>query len=187
MNSSWSEYPLSPYTFASWLHQQQGQVVSISMDYETLGERQPDSTGVFEFWRTLIPAVLFNEDYFVTPGEAVRSFHSTGTIDCPQPISCSTFGTTSQWNANVMQQEAIKKIYDLEEQVKASRDRDMIHVWRKLQSADHFHYMEKSNGFTPYPSPYDAYIYYMNALADLQVRVKQEADMIRAIESRNLA
>ena len=63
----------------------------------------------------------------------------------------------------------------------------MIHVWRKLQSADHFHYMEKSNGFTPYPSPYDAYIYYMNALADLQVRVKQEADMIRAIESRNLA
>ena len=187
VNSSWSEYPLSPYTFASWLHQQQGQVVSISMDYETLGERQPDSTGVFEFWRTLIPAVLFNEDYFVTPGEAVRSFHSTGTIDCPQPISCSTFGTTSQWNANVMQQEAIKKIYDLEEQVKASRDRDMIHVWRKLQSADHFHYMEKSNGFTPYPSPYDAYIYYMNALADLQVRVKQEADMIRAIESRNLA
>ena len=187
VNSSWSEYPLSPYTFASWLHQPQGQEVSISMDYETLGERQPDSTGVFEFWRTLIPAVLFNEDYFVTPGEAVRSFHSTGTIDCPQPISCSTFGTTSQWNANVMQQEAIKKIYDLEEQVKASRDRDMIHVWRKLQSADHFHYMEKSNGFTPYPSPYDAYIYYMNALADLQVRVKQEADMIRAIESRNLA
>ena len=187
VDPAWSEYPLSPYTFANWLHQQQGQVVSISMDYETLGERQPDSTGKFEFWRTLIPAILFNEDYFVTPGEAVRSFHSTGTIDCPQPISCSTFGTTSQWNANVMQQEAIKKIYDLEEQVKASRDRDMIHVWRKLQSADHFHYMDKSNGFTPYPSPYDAYIYYMNALADLQVRVKQEADMLRAIESKNLA
>ncbi len=187
VDPAWSEYPLSPYTFASWLHQQQGQVVSISMDYETLGERQPDSTGIFEFWRTLIPAILFNEDYFVTPGEAVRSFHSTGTIDCPQPISCSTFGTTSQWNANVMQQEAIKKIYDLEGQVKASRDRDMIHVWRKLQSADHFHYMEKSNGFTPYPSPYDAYIYYMNALADLQVRVKQEADMLRAMESKKLA
>ena len=187
VDPAWSEYPLSPYTFASWLHQQQGQVVSLSMDYETLGERQPDSTGVFEFWRTLIPAVLFNEDYFVTPGEAVRSFHSTGTIDCPQPISCSTFGTTSQWNANVMQQEAIKKIYDLEEQVKASCDRVMIHVWRKLQSADHFHYMEKSNGFTPYPSPYDAYIYYMNALADLQVRVKQEADMLRAMESKHLA
>ena len=77
-----------------------------------------------------------------------------------------------------MQQEAIKKIYDLEKAVKASEDRDMIHVWRKLQSADHFHYMEKTNGFTPYPSPYEAYIYYMNALADLQVRVKKEAELI---------
>ncbi len=187
VDPSWVEFPLSPYTFSGWLHKQEGQIVNISMDYETLGERQADSTGVFEFWRSLIPAILFQGDEFLTPGEAVRSLHSIGTIDCPQPTTCSTFGTTSQWNANVMQQEAIKKIYDLEEQVKASCDRDMIHVWRKLQSADHFHYMEKSNGFTPYPSPYDAYIYYMNALADLQVRVKQEADMLRAMESKHLA
>ena len=86
-----------------------------------------------------------------------------------------------------MQQEAIKKIYDLEEAVKASEDQDMIHVWRKLQSADHFHYMEKSNGFTPYPSPYDAYIYYMNALADLQVRVKREAEMLHKPDRTKLA
>ena len=175
---TWSEYPLSPYTFAGWLAQQQGQVVNLSMDYETLGERQADTTGVFEFWRTMISAALFNGETFMTPTEAVREFPSVGTIDCPNPITCSTFGTTTHWNGNVMQQEAIKKIYDLEKSVKASEDRDMIHVWRKLQSADHFHYMEKSNGFTPYPSPYDAYIYYMNALADLQIRVKQEAELI---------
>ena len=178
VDPSWSEYPLSPYTFAEWLGQQEGQVVNISLDYETLGERQPDTTGVFEFWRTMIMAALFNGNTFVTPGEAVRLFPSTGTIDCPAPVSCSTFGTTTHWDGNVMQKEALKKIYALETPVKDSEDRDMIHVWRKLQSADHFHYMEKSNGFTPYPSPYDAYIYYMNALADLQVRVKQEAELI---------
>lgn len=178
VDPSWSEYPLSPYTFAEWLGQQEGQVVNLSMDYETLGERQPDTTGVFEFWRTMIMATLFNGNTFMTPGEVVQEFPSTGTIDCPNPVSCSTFGTTTHWNGNVMQQEAIKKIYDLETSVKDSEDRDMIHVWRKLQSADHFHYMEKSNGFTPYPSPFDAYIYYMNALADLQVRVKREAEML---------
>ncbi len=175
---TWSEYPLSPYTFADWLEQQEGQVINISMDYETLGERQPDSTGVFEFWRTMIMAALFNGTEFTTPGRAVQNFPSKGTIDCPNPVSCTTYGTTTQWNGNVMQQEAIKKIYDLESPVKASEDRDMIHVWRKLQSADHFHYMEKTNGFTPYPSAFDAYIYYMNALADLQVRVKQEAELV---------
>ncbi len=187
VDTSWSEYPLSPYTFADWLGQQEGQVVNISMDYETLGERQPDTTGVFEFWRTMIMATLFNGNSFITPGEAVRMFDSTGTIDCPNPVSCSTYGTTTQWNGNAMQQEAIKKIYKLESPVKASEDRDMIHVWRKLQSADHFHYMEKSNGFTPYPSPYDAYIYFMNALADLQVRVKQEAEMIHKADRVRMA
>ncbi len=184
---SWSEYPLSPYTFADWLSQQEGQVVNLSMDYETLGERQPDSTGVFEFWRSMIMASLFNGNTFMTPSEAVANFDSTGTLDCPSPASCSTYGTTTQWNGNVMQQEALKKIYDLESAVKASEDRDMIHVWRKLQSADHFHYMEKSNGFTPYPSPYDAYIYYMNALADLQVRVKRQAELIHKAHKATLA
>lgn len=184
---TWNEYPLSPYTFADWLGQQEGQVVNLSMDYETLGERQPDSSGVFEFWRSMIMAALFNGNRFMTPGEIVREFSSTGTIDCPNPVSCSTFGTTTHWNGNVMQQEAIKKIYDLEPSVKASEDLDMIHVWRKLQSADHFHYMEKSNGFTPYPSPYDAYIYYMNALADLQVRVQQEAMLIHKASKAVLA
>ena len=187
VDPSWSEYPLSPYTFAEWLGQQEGQVVNLSLDYETLGERQPDTTGVFEFWRTMIMATLFNGNTFMTPGETVREFPSTGTIDCPNPVSCSTFGTTTHWNGNVMQQEALKKIYDLETPVKASEDRDMIHVWRKLQSADHFHYMEKSNGFTPYPSPFDAYIYYMNALADLQVRVKREAEMIHLAHKVTMA
>lgn len=187
VDPSWSEYPLSPYTFAEWLGQQEGQVVNISLDYETLGERQPDTTGVFEFWRTMIMATLFNGNTFMTPGEAVNEFPSTGTIDCPNPVSCSTFGTTTHWNGNVMQQEALKKIYDLETPVKDSEDRDMIHVWRKLQSADHFHYMEKSNGFTPYPSPYDAYIYYMNALADLQVRVKRQAELIHLAHKATIA
>ena len=187
VDPSWSEYPLSPYTFAEWLGQQEGQVVNISLDYETLGERQPDTTGVFEFWRTMIMAALFNGNTFMTPGEAVNTFPSTGTIDCPNPVSCSTFGTTTHWNGNVMQQEALKKIYDLETPVKDSEDRDMIHVWRKLQSADHFHYMEKSNGFTPYPSPFDAYIYYMNALADLQVRVKRQAELIHLAHKATIA
>ncbi len=187
VDPSWSEYPLSPYTYADWLGQQQGQVVNLSMDYETLGERQPDTTGVFEFWRSMIMATLFAGNTFMTPTECVRTFPSTGTLDVPAPVSCSTFGTTTHWNGNAMQKEALKKIYDLETSVKASEDRDMIHVWRKLQSADHFHYMEKSNGFTPYPSPYDAYIYYMNALADLQIRVKRQAELIHKAHKATLA
>ncbi|MBT9449487.1 alpha-amylase [Akkermansia glycaniphila] len=173
-NPAWSEYPLSPYTFADWLTQQHGQAVNIAMDYETLGERQSDATGVFEFWRTLILAAIEQGNTFVTPGQAVTESEPKAIADCPQNISCSATGDMELWTSNDMQKEAIRKIYNLEGSVKDSMDPDLIHVWRKLQSADHFQYMQKENCFTPYPSPYEGYIYYMNALADLQIRVKRE-------------
>ncbi|MFR4416590.1 MAG: hypothetical protein ACLT8E_03925 [Akkermansia sp.] len=62
----WSEYPLSPTTFADWLTHQQGSVTTLSMDYETLGERQSDATGVFEFWRTMILACKDAGNRFMT-------------------------------------------------------------------------------------------------------------------------
>ncbi len=171
IDPSWEHYPLSPKTFSDWVSNQTGQIVNLSLDYEHIGERQTDSTGVFEFWRSLILQLIQDGNEFLTPGEAVAQLPSQGTLDCPNLVSCTAYGTTSQWNGNVMQQEAIKKIYDMAKIVKATGNADMIKVWRKLQSADHFQYMEKENHFTPYPSPYDAYIYYMNALSDLQVRV----------------
>lgn len=172
-DENWSEYPLSPQTFADWLTKQPGQITTLSMDYETLGERQSGATGVFEFWRAMIPACLEKGNRFMTAEEVAEEIPSVGICQCPRETTCSTYGTTSHWNENVMQEEAIKKIYQLESAVKSSCDEDLIHVWRKLQSADHFQYMDKNNVFTPYPSPYDAYIYYMNTLADLQIRVKR--------------
>jgi len=178
VDPSWEEYPLSPYTFNDWLGREKGSVINISLAYETLGEYQADTTGVFEFWRTLIQATEFNGPTFITPSQAVELIPSSGTLDCPMPVSSSIYGSTSEWNGNVMQLEAIRKIYALETSVKASKNADTIHVWRKLQSADHFHYMDKLNKYLPYDSPYDAYIYYMNALADLQVRTNREVSIL---------
>lgn len=179
IDPTWEEYPLSPYTFADWLTAQEGQCTNLSMDYETLGERQSDATGVFEFWRSMLLSAMDQGNEFLTPSELLAVAKPHKTIDCHNNVTCSTFGTISHWTSNVMQDEAIRKIYNLEGPVKASNDPDLIHVWRKLQSADHFQYMQKENCFTPYPSPYDGYIYYMNALADLQIRVKKEATIMR--------
>lgn len=172
-NPEWAEYPLSPYEFSSWLTSQPGSVTTLSMDYETLGERQSDATGVFEFWRTMILSCLEKGNRFMTASEVADEIKPVAVCECPHEITCYTSGTTSQWNSNVMQDEAIRKIYKLESAVKAANDPDLTHVWRKLQSADHFQYMDKNNSFTPYASSFDAYIYYMNALADLQIRVKR--------------
>lgn len=172
-NPSWSEYPLSPIKFAEWLTYQLGQVTTLAMDYETLGERQSDATGVFEFWRSMINHCLDLGNRFMTPSEVANEIKPIGHCNCTQEMTCSTYGTLSHWMDNVMQSEAQRKIYQLEADVKAANDPDLTHVWRKLQSADHFHYMQKENSFTPYASAFDAYIYYMNALSDLQIRVKE--------------
>ena len=82
----------------------------------------------------------------------------------------------SAWLSNPLQQEAMKRIYSLEEKVKTINDQDLIEVWEKLQTSDHFYYMctkfwsdgDVHKYFSPYDSPYDAYIYYMNVFSDLE-------------------
>lgn len=88
----------------------------------------------------------------------------------------------SAWMGNVMQQEAIAKVHRLEEAILAVKDPDLTHTWAKMQTSDHFYWMSTKGGtdgsvhsyFTPYPSPYDAYIYFMNVLADLQIRLRSQ-------------
>jgi alpha-amylase len=78
----------------------------------------------------------------------------------------------------------------MEEEVLAAKDPDLTHAWAKMQTSDHFYWMSTKDGtdgsvhqyFSPYGSAYDAYIYFMNALADLQIRVKRIQEAKRAGE-----
>ena len=80
-----------------------------------------------------------------------------------------------------MQREAAASIYELERDVKEINDPDMLDDWRKLQTSDHFYYMSTkfwNDGdvhkyFSPYGTPHEAYVYFMNVLQDLRNRIKQ--------------
>ena len=56
----------------------------------------------------------------------------------------------------------------------------MIEDWRRLTTSDHFYYMctkyfadgDVHKYFSPYESPYEAHIAFMNALADLSLRAR---------------
>ena len=81
------------------------------------------------------------------------------------------------WLGNDMQNDAIESVYRLEKAVKATGDPGVLRTWRRLQTSDHFYYMSTkwfSDGdvhsyFNPYGTPYDAYINYMNVLADFRL------------------
>jgi alpha-amylase len=86
----------------------------------------------------------------------------------------------SAWIGNSMQQSALGELYGIEEKVLATGDETLINDWRKLQTSDHVYYMCTkyfSDGdvhayFSPYSSPYEAFINFMNALTDLKLRAK---------------
>jgi len=182
---NWAEWPLQADTFASWVHKiaGNGEVLNLFMDYETFGEHQWEETGIFEFLDHLPTEVFKHADFdFKTLSEAIDSYKVRDIYDAPDYISwADAERDLSAWLSNSMEKEAMKRIYALEEKVIKSENKDLIEVWGKLQTSDHFYYMctkfwsdgDVHKYFSPYDSPYDAYIYYMNALADFETTIEE--------------
>jgi len=179
-NSSWPGYPLTPGKYADWCAASEGKVLNLSMDYESIGEHTEAETGIFDFWEKF-PAVwqaLGGE--FRTASELTR-LRVNGIYDCHEPTSwADSEKDLSAWRGNAMQREARHKILAMEDAVKQKNDPELLHQWAKMHTSDHFYYMCTKGGsagevhdyFRPYDTPYDAYLYFMNALSDLQLRVE---------------
>ncbi|MCE9599356.1 MAG: glycoside hydrolase family 57 protein [Spirochaetia bacterium] len=182
-DKNWKEWPMSADKFAGWVHQVAGNGTNINlfMDYETFGEHQWEDSGIFQFLKDLPARVLRKPDFaFRTVTQVARQNEAVGTIDTNEPISWADLERDlSAWRGNSMQNEALNGIYELEEPVYASQNPDFLEIFRKLQTSDHFYYMSTkywSDGdvhkyFSPYSTPHDAYIYYMNVLHDFRQRL----------------
>jgi alpha-amylase len=182
-SKEWKEYPLTAPKFAKWVTDVNGngEIVNLFMDYETFGEHQWEDTGIFNFMRHLPGEILKHPDNdFITPSEAVERYSTHGEIDVPHYVSwADTERDLSAWLSNELQHDAIQRIYALEEDIRLLKDEDLVTDWRRLQTSDHFYYMctkwfadgDVHTYFSPYESPYEAFITYMNATHDLKLRV----------------
>ncbi|MCU0677991.1 MAG: glycoside hydrolase family 57 protein [Candidatus Pacebacteria bacterium] len=183
-NQGWASWPLSADTYASWIHSHHGdgQTINLFMDYETFGEHQWEDTGIFDFLRILPETLKRHPDTtFKTPSETILAYEATGEYDVPDILTwADTDRDLTAWTGNDIQQDAIAQIYALEDKVLLANDPYLTEQWRKLQTSDHFYYMctkwsqdgDVHAYFSPYQSPYDAYIAFMNALSDLRARVE---------------
>ena len=149
------------------------------MDYETFGEHQWESTGIFAFMEALPEVMLRTPGFaFITPSEVAARFEPVASLDVPHFMSwADAERDLTAWLGNDMQNDAIESVYRLEKAVKATGDPGVLRTWRRLQTSDHFYYMSTkwfSDGdvhsyFNPYGTPYDAYINYMNVIADFEL------------------
>ncbi len=178
----WSAGPLRADTYANWLANTPGDTINLFMDYETFGEHQWPETGIFQFLEHLPGEVGKHEGLdFALPSEVVAACTPRGTIEAPHAISwADTERDVSAWLHNKMQHECFQELKELAPLVEQANDPALRRAWRLLQTSDHLYYCTTKHlddqtihaYFSPYDSPYLAYINYRNALTALRERAK---------------
>ena len=182
-NEGWSEWPLTADKFAQWVASENGDVVNLFMDYETFGEHQKAASGIFDFVNALPSAMLATGELeFATVSEASKRLQPVAVLHCPYAMSwADEERDVTAWLGNDLQNEAFKKLYALAPVVKKVKNKDFEFVWHFMQNSDHFYYMATkwlSDGdvhsyFNPYGSAYEAFINYMNVLADFEIELNK--------------
>ena len=173
-DSSWSEYPLFAETYADWVAKlrEQDQVVNIFMELCALGIFQPLSSNILEFMKALPAQFKQRGITFSTPSELCSKMKSAGDLTVTYPTSwVDEERDLSPWLGNVMQREAIDKLYSIADRVRICRDRRLQQDFDYLQASNNLRFMSTKpssyGGYRGiYDSPYDPLTNYMNILGD---------------------
>lgn len=182
-NKAWSAWPLTADKYSEWTNASitNSPLINLFMDYETFGEHQWADTGIFDFFESFVAKWLSNSDNtFYTASEAIDTHDPIGEISMPHTVTwADNERDLTAWLGNDMQKEALRHLYSLEDDIMRTSDAKLISDWRKLQTSDHVYYMctkwftdgDVHAYFSPYESPYDAFLYFINAVRDVRWRL----------------
>ena len=176
---SWSEYPLFAETYADWIAQQPADepVVNLFMELCALGMFQPLSSNILEFFKALPEQLRQRGITSSTPSEICDNVKSVGPLMVEYPTTwVDEERDLSPWLGNVMQQEALEKLYSVADRVRIAGDKRLLQDWDYLQASNNLRFIStKASSYGGYrgiySSPYDAFTNYMNILGDFITRV----------------
>jgi len=185
--TDWCEWPLTAGKFISWLDAMdcREEVVNLFLDYAALGEYQHIKTGIFGFFEAFIKETILAKKWvFRTVSELSENTKPIGALDVGDVICwADQEKTLSAWLGNEIQQDAFQCLYSVADKMKHCTDEALLNDWNRLQTCDHFYYMSTKPTsdihslklFSPYSSPYEAFVNYMNVLSDFIIRVNESA------------
>ncbi len=177
-NTSWNDFPLTAEKFVGWINAmpQDQNIINLGMGYEVFGMIQKSYTGIFEFLKALPYHAMEQNVGFVLPSEYTKKSESAGPLSVSYPISwVGNDKDLNPWIGNDLQQEALQKLYAVGERVRMCTDKSLLLDWLFLQTTDHFRYMNHKDAWgTHYETAYDAFMNYMNVLADFLQRVDEQ-------------
>ena len=187
-NSRWHDFPLTAEKFINWINAmpKDQEIITLGMGYEVFGMIQKSHTGIFDFMKALPYHAMEQQINFVLPTEYAKKAETAGPLSVPYPISwVGNDKDLTPWTGNDLQQEALNKLYAVGERVRLCTDKPLLLDWLFLQTTDHFRYMNHKDAWgTHYETAYDAFMNYMNVLADFLERV--DAQYPTTIENEEL-
>jgi alpha-amylase len=186
---TWKNFPLTSGKFLKWLEAIPAgeNLVNLGMDYETFGEHHHADSGIFQFLESLLSLLASNKKItMVTPSQAIGLLVPRASISVPSTTSwADDERDLSAWLGNDMQRDAFNTLKQMEPELKRINDPGLLTTWRYLQTSDHFYYMSTKRGddnnihnyFSPYPSPYEAFMNYMNVTTDFALQLKAHKNL----------
>jgi alpha-amylase len=180
---AWDEWPLSAEKFVTWLCAGKGALVCLGMDYETFGEHHKETSGILDFFEQLLLRIHDSPKLRLANASTILDLVSPDTPLCGDRDNswADDAKDLSAWLGNEMQRDAFHSLNRLLPEVLATGSGELISSHRYLQTSDHFYYMctkTEADGkvhdyFSPHPSPYEAFITFMNIVSDLEFRIRK--------------
>lgn len=158
------------------------QHVNLCMDLETLGVIFPPETGIFPFMENLISLAVRSEKLEIkTPCRVTAESTPVSMVSVPNPQAWTGIEKeVPLWTGNELQEEALSQLFSLAPHIKKCNDATLVREWQTLQSADHFRHMssqyyeqELQHRPNPFKTPHEAFINFMNIIADLGLRLNK--------------
>lgn len=143
-NHGWKMWPLMSDTYARWLRETWGDVVTLGWDYETFGEHHPQDSGVFEFMRALNTHLKKRKVRMMLPSEAIAEL-----ADDRYEVPLNEYGTTwageggmEFFLGNPAQQGVFRLMHHAYSKARLTGDPSLIEAARWLLQSDNLHLIQ---------------------------------------------
>jgi len=139
----WNEWPLTAEKYSAWLSASPGHCINLFMDFETFGEHHWEGTGILWFLRALPYQINKHWNlHFALPNEIAEKHQPIGEYDVFEMNTISWADLemdVSAWLGNDMQRRYFDELKKILPMVKKTGDKELLRVWKLLQTSDHLH------------------------------------------------
>jgi alpha-amylase len=143
-NRGWTMWPLLADTYAGWLSDTGGDVVTLGWDFETFGEHHPKESGIFEFVRALNTQIKKRKLRMLLASEAVAT-----PAESWHEVPLNEYGTTWAGDGgmefflgNSAQQGIFRLMHHAYAKARLTGDPRFIEIARWLLQSDNLHLIQ---------------------------------------------